>query len=113
MYALALAHAGYSVLQASTGSHGHELALDERVFAVVAAIGLARDGCGWPFIRTLRQDSRTAHLPLVVLASADVMREVEEATALGVAAVSITPLLPDKLLDTLRHLDASRPRITR
>jgi CheY-like chemotaxis protein len=95
MYALALEHADYSVLQASTGSRGYQMALKEPVFAVVAAVGLSHHGCGWPFIRTLRQDSRTAHLPLVVLASADVVREVEQAKALGVAEVFVTPLLPD------------------
>jgi len=71
-------------------------------------IGFTRlRGCGWPFIRTLRHDSRTAHLPLVVLASADVIRDVEEA-ALGVAAVFVTPLLPNKLLETLQSLRPSR-----
>jgi DNA-binding response OmpR family regulator len=104
MYALALKHAGYSVLQAATGTQGYQLALEERVFVVVAAVGVADQGCGWPFIRTLRHDSRTAHLPLVVLASADVIRDVEEA-ALGVAAVFVTPLLPNKLLETLRRLN--------
>ena len=95
---------GYEVLEAGTGGEGLALIRDEQVDALILDVNLP-DMSGFDIVRLLRQDSRTALLPVIHVSAASIQSgDIITGLNAGADAYLIHPVDPDVLLATLRTL---------
>ena len=105
MYRLGLESAGFRVISANTGTEGLALARARQPAAIVLDIRLP-DITGWEMCEALKKDSRTEHIPVIVLTAAATPTLARQAEAAGCAAYLLKPCFPDQLADTLRAVIA-------
>lgn len=95
---------GYEVLEAGTGGEGLALIRDEQVDALILDVNLP-DMSGFDIVRLLREDSRTALLPVIHVSAASIQSgDIITGLNAGADAYLIHPVDPDVLLATLRTL---------
>jgi two-component system, cell cycle response regulator DivK len=103
MYAMFLEHSGYRVAEAANGFEALE-----RAFALlpeVIVMDLSLPGLdGWEATRRLKADTRTKHIPVLVLTSHALEGFSEGAKAAGCDAFVTKPCLPDQLVLEIRTL---------
>jgi DNA-binding response OmpR family regulator len=98
MYAEALHHAGYQVIDCADGRVALGVALRVAVSAVITEVGAEGEGCGWTLIDRLRRVPATASMPIIALVSRDVANDRARAIELGVARCFTVPLAPADLV---------------
>jgi len=95
---------GFEVLEAGTGGEGLALIRDEQVDALILDVNLP-DMSGFDIVRLLREDSRTALLPVIHVSAASIQSgDIITGLNAGADAYLIHPVDPDVLLATLRTL---------
>ena len=95
---------GYEVLEAGTGGEGLALIRDEQVDALILDVNLP-DMSGFDIVRLLREDSRTALLPVIHVSAASIQSgDIITGLNAGADAYLVHPVDPDVLLATLRTL---------
>ena len=102
LYAEALEHAGFAVLEAHNGLQAIEKASELLPDAIVTDLGLPGID-GFELCRRIHRDQRLSRIPIVAitgryLAPADVQRALRE----GCQAVLIKPFGPDTLAEEVR-----------
>ena len=107
MLRLALADAGFRVVQAEDGIHGLEVlqAEAERPQVIVTDINMPRmDGFG--FIEELRGDQRYRGIPILVLTTESDAEKKNRARMAGATGWIVKPFNPVKLVDAIRRVAA-------
>jgi CheY-like chemotaxis protein len=98
-----LTHRGYSVLDASDGAHGLELALDQQPDLILLDVAMPRMD-GFAVCRAIRADPRTASIPVLFYTASvvgDLVSQMEEA---GGSGVLVKPMDPNLVADEVRKL---------
>jgi two-component system chemotaxis response regulator CheY len=107
MLRLALADAGFRVVQAEDGIHGLEVlqAESERPQVIVTDINMPRmDGFG--FIEEVRGDARYRGIPILVLTTESDAEKKNRARMAGATGWIVKPFNPVKLVDAIRRVAA-------
>lgn len=107
LYAQQLELSGFDVIQAANGadaiahteSHSPDVVLMDLSLPVVD---------GWEATRRLKNDARTAHIPVVALTAHDGSGELQRATRAGCDWFVPKPCPPDALIAEVRRVLASR-----
>ena len=104
---------GYEVLEAGTGGEGLALIRDEQIDALILDVNLP-DMSGFDIVRLLREDARTALLPVIHVSAASIQSgDIITGLNAGADAYLVHPVDPDVLLATLRTLVAGVGRRAR
>lgn len=107
MLRLALADAGFRVLQAEDGIHGLEVLQGEaeRPQVIVTDINMPRmDGFG--FIEEVRSDHRYRGIPILVLTTESDAEKKNRARMAGATGWIVKPFSPVRLVDAIRRVAA-------
>ena len=107
MLRLALADAGFRVVQAEDGIHGLEVlqAEAQRPQVIVTDINMPRmDGFG--FIEEVRGDARYRGIPILVLTTESDAEKKNRARMAGATGWIVKPFNPVKLVDAIRRVAA-------
>ena len=107
MLRLALADAGFLVVQAEDGVHGLEVlqAQAEASQVIVTDINMPRmDGFG--FIEEVRGDQRYRGIPILVLTTESDAEKKNRARMAGATGWIVKPFNPVKLVDAIRRVAA-------
>jgi two-component system, chemotaxis family, chemotaxis protein CheY len=105
MLRLALADAGYRVVQAVDGAHGLEVLNSERPNVIITDINMPRlDGFG--FIERVRTDSRFLGVPILVLTTESSADKKSLARRAGATGWIVKPFDSAKLVDVVRRVTA-------
>jgi two-component system chemotaxis response regulator CheY len=105
MLRLALADAGFRVVQAEDGVHGLEVLRDESPNVIVTDINMPRmDGFG--FIENVRSDSRHRAIPILVLTTESDVEKKNRARRAGATGWIVKPFDPIRLVDAVRRVAA-------
>jgi two-component system chemotaxis response regulator CheY len=107
MLRLALADAGFRVIQAEDGIHGLEVLQGEPEMpqVIVTDINMPRmDGFG--FIEEVRGDQRYRGIPILVLTTESDAEKKNRARMAGATGWIVKPFNPVKLVDAIRRVAA-------
>ena len=107
LYARQLAMSGFDVIEAVNGadaishttSHAPDVVLMDLSLPVID---------GWEATRRLKNDERTAHIPVVALTAHDGSGELQRATRAGCDWFVPKPCPPDALITEVRRVLATR-----
>ena len=107
LYALHLAQSGFDVIEADNGelAIAHTTERDPDVVLMDLSLPVID---GWEATRRLKNDERTAHIPVVALTAHDGSGELQRATRAGCDWFVPKPCPPDALITELRRVLASR-----
>lgn len=109
MYAVLLRDEGYVVLEAGDGEAGIELASERRPDLIFMNMALPEID-GWTAIALLKQDERTAAIPVVALTGFDATAARLRAEQVGSDGFIGKPCEPSRLLEEVhRWLDPPPP----
>jgi two-component system, chemotaxis family, chemotaxis protein CheY len=105
MLRLALADAGFRVVQAEDGVHGLEVLRGETPNVIVTDINMPRmDGFG--FIENVRSDARHRAIPILVLTTESDAEKKDRARRAGATGWIVKPFDPVRLVDAVRRVAA-------
>jgi two-component system chemotaxis response regulator CheY len=105
MLRMALADAGFRVLQAEDGVHGLEVLTGEAPDVIVTDINMPRlDGFG--FIEEVRGNPRFRAVPILVLTTEGDAEKKNRARMAGATGWIVKPFMPAKLIDAIRRVAA-------
>ena len=105
MLRMALADAGFRVLQAEDGVHGLEVLTGEAPDVIVTDINMPKlDGFG--FIESVRRDQRYLGIPILVLTTESSPEKKNLARRAGATGWIVKPFMPAKLIDAIRRVAA-------
>jgi len=105
MLRLALADAGFRVVQAEDGVHGLEVLKGETPSVIVTDINMPRmDGFG--FIENVRSDARHRAIPILVLTTESDAAKKDRARRAGATGWIVKPFDPVRLVDAVRRVAA-------
>ena len=105
MLRLALADAGFRVVQAEDGVHGLEILKGETPNVIVTDINMPRmDGFG--FIENVRSDVRHRAIPILVLTTESDAAKKDRARRAGATGWIVKPFDPVRLVDAVRRVAA-------
>jgi CheY-like chemotaxis protein len=103
MYALYLSTVGYSVETAADGREALVKALTLRPAAIVMDLHMPGVD-GWRAMRELRNDAKTAKIPVIVLTGHDFKNYLKaSAIAEGASSFLMKPCLPERLAQEIRE----------
>ncbi|SDR09485.1 two-component system, chemotaxis family, response regulator CheY [Rhizobiales bacterium GAS191] len=105
MLRMALADAGFSVVQAEDGLHGLDVLQGEKPDVIITDINMPRlDGFG--FIEGVRRDPRHRAVPILVLTTESDAEKKNRARQAGATGWIVKPFDPVKLVDAIRRVAA-------
>ena len=108
LYSDALHAAGFSVVECPQAHHALHLAASVGPVAIITEVGSERQESGWELIARLRENERTAQVPIIALGSRWILEEGKAALARGVTAYLPIPLSPPDLVEAVRRVTADR-----
>lgn len=91
---------GYSILSANDAAEGCALAAEQKPDLIIAGLDLPGLN-GWAAIRQLKQDDRTAHIPVLALSGGRLSSDSPTVGMLPFAGFVAKPLRPLALLTTI------------
>ncbi|HEY8163059.1 MAG: response regulator [Methylocystis sp.] len=105
MLRIALADAGFNVVQAEDGIHGLEVLENVSPDAIITDINMPRmDGFG--FIESVRGHETHRALPILVLTTESDDQKKDRARRAGATGWIVKPFNPTKLVDAIRRVTA-------
>jgi two-component system, chemotaxis family, chemotaxis protein CheY len=105
MLRLALADAGFRVVQAEDGVHGLEVLEGETPNVIVTDINMPRmDGFG--FIENVRKNARYRAIPILVLTTESDAEKKDRARRAGATGWIVKPFDPIRLVEAVRRVAA-------
>ncbi|MFI5016116.1 MAG: response regulator [Hyphomicrobiales bacterium] len=105
MLRMALADAGFNVVQADDGLRGLEVLQGETPDVIITDINMPRlDGFG--FIEGVRRDARHRAVPILVLTTESDAEKKDRARRAGATGWIVKPVDPVKLVDAIRRVAA-------
>jgi two-component system chemotaxis response regulator CheY len=106
MLKMALAGAGFDVIQAEDGVHGVEVLSGAKPDVIITDINMPRmDGFG--FITHVRADARYRGLPILVLTTESDAEKKDRARKAGATGWIVKPFDPQRLVDAVRRVIAA------
>ena len=103
MYSEYLRFSGFDVVEAANGVEALQRALDSSPDIILMDLSLpVMDG--WEATRRLKQDTRTARIPVVALTGHALSGISEGAKSVGCDAFVTKPCLPEDLVQQIRHV---------
>jgi two-component system cell cycle response regulator DivK len=93
----------YRLLEATDGEEGVAMAFDARPDLVLMDIQLPKLS-GLDATRKIRQDPRTAHIPIIVVTSFALSGDDQKALEAGASAYMAKPYSPRQMLELIRKL---------
>jgi CheY-like chemotaxis protein len=102
VYAELLAHVGFDVVTARTGTEGFTRACETLPDVILTDLGLPSID-GWEMIRRLKADSRTRDIPIVVVTGRFTPTVRDVAARLGCKSLLLKPCLPGELIAELER----------
>ena len=103
MYSEYLKFSGFNVVEATNGVEALQRALDSSPDIILMDLSLpVMDG--WEATRRLKQDARTARIPVVALTGHALSGIFEGAKSVGCDAFVTKPCLPEDLVQQIRHV---------
>ena len=93
----------YRLLEATEGEEGVAVAFDARPDLVLMDIQLPKLS-GLDATRKIRQDPRTAHIPIIVVTSFALSGDDQKALEAGASAYLAKPYSPREMLELIRKL---------
>ena len=93
----------YRLLEATDGEEGVAMAFDARPDLVLMDIQLPKLS-GLDATRKIRQDPRTAHIPIIVVTSFALSGDDQKALEAGASAYLAKPYSPREMLEQIRKL---------
>ena len=103
IYAAALGHFGFGVLQSACSAGVLELAREHRPQLIVLAVSYST-GPAWATLHALRQDPETGCIPVLALSTTGLPEHRSRALELGCAGYLVKPLPPLELLAAARQV---------
>jgi two-component system, cell cycle response regulator DivK len=100
---LSLSRLGYEILEADTGGSGITLTLSESPDLVLIDLSLP-DVSGLEIARAIKQNSRTAEIPLVALSGHSEQELAPKALEAGMAAYLVKPINTQRLVRVIERL---------
>jgi two-component system, cell cycle response regulator DivK len=100
---LSLRHLGYEILEANTGDSGIALTLSEIPDLVLVDISLP-DVSGLEIARAIKENPRTAEIPLVALSGHSERKIAPKALEAGMTAYLMKPIDTQKLAKVIEKL---------
>lgn len=97
IYATALRHAGYSVLEAITGTDGVRLARDEEPDIILMDISVPELD-GWEATAILKADPNTRGIPVIAVTAHALPGDEERSLAAGCDGYLAKPISPARLI---------------
>lgn len=101
-----LSHRGYSVLDAEDGATGLDAAFQFLPDLIILDVAMPRMD-GFEVCRSIRQDPRTAHIPVLFYTASVVGDLKEQVAAVGGTGVLLKPMDPNEVADEVRKLIGS------
>ncbi len=98
-----LTHRGYSVLDASNGVLGLEIALEQQPDLILLDVAMPRMD-GFAVCRAIRADPRTATIPVLFYTASVVGDLVDQMEEAGGSGVLVKPMDPNLVADEVRKL---------
>jgi CheY-like chemotaxis protein len=98
-----LTHRGYSVLDASDGARGLELALERQPDLILLDVAMPRMD-GFEVCRAIRADPRTASIPVLFYTASVVGDLVTQIEKVGGSGVLVKPMDPNFVADEVGKL---------
>lgn len=102
-YAKVLAMSGFDVIEAGNGADALTHTADRFPDVVLMDLSLPVID-GWEATRRLKDDTRTAHIPVVALTAHDGSGELERATRAGCDWFVPKPCQPNDLIEEIRRV---------
>ena len=93
----------YRLLEATDGEGGVAMALDTRPDLILMDIQLPKLS-GLDATRRIRQDARTAHIPIIAVTSFALSGDDQKALEAGASAYLAKPYSPRQMLELIRKL---------
>ncbi len=114
MYKLYLEKFGFEVLSASDGQTGLEIARQKTPDLILLDILMPAED-GWEVIKSLKSDSETRCVPVVIFSNLAQIKEIEKGLRLGaydyIVKAELTPKeLAEKVASILIHYNKNQPR---
>lgn len=103
IYAAALGHHGFGVMQSECSAQALELARAHTPHLIVLAVSLS-SAPAWALLGALRRHPETAHIPVLALSTTGLTEHRARALELGCAAFLVKPLPPLELLAAARQV---------
>jgi two-component system, cell cycle response regulator DivK len=97
IYATALRYAGYSVIEAVTGTEGVRLARDEKPDMILMDISIPELD-GWEASTILKADPDTRHIPIIAVTAHALPGDEERSLAAGCDGYLAKPIPPAALI---------------
>jgi DNA-binding response OmpR family regulator len=94
---------GFAVISASNGEEAFDAAVNERPDLVILDVMMPK-GDGFATCRLIKQDSRTAHIPVVLLTARTTREDRERGHEVGADGYITKPFSPDRVIETVQSL---------
>jgi two-component system chemotaxis response regulator CheY len=101
--AIALADAGYEVIEASDGQDAVEKLTGQKVHLMICDVNMPRMD-GITFLKTIRQNSSYKFTPIIMLTTEAGEEKKKEGQAAGARAWVVKPFKPEQLLVAVSKL---------
>jgi Signal transduction histidine kinase len=102
----------YKIIEAATGKEGVELALSTIPNIIISDIMMPEMN-GIELCRTIKEDMRTSHIPIILLTAKDSIRDKEEGYESGADSYLTKPFSAKLLHSRIRNLLESRAKIAK
>jgi len=99
-----LRRAGYATFEAVSAEEARNLLAEHPVDLMLLDVALATATTGFELAETLRQDPRTAGLPIVMLTARDLASDVLRGRQVGALGYITKPFSIDEVLDRVRSI---------
>jgi two-component system phosphate regulon response regulator PhoB len=99
-----LRRAGYSTLEAVSAEQARDLLSEHTVDLMLLDVALATPTTGFELAEQLRQDPRTAGLPIVMLTARDLASDVLRGRQVGALGYVTKPFSIDEVLDRVQSI---------
>lgn len=99
-----LRRAGYATLEAVSAEEAQALLAEHPVDLMLLDVALATATTGFEFAEALREDPRTAGLPIVMLTARDLASDVLRGRQVGALGYITKPFSVDEVLDRVRAI---------
>jgi len=109
LYAEQLTMSGFEVIEAVNGAEAIDRTSSRLPDVVLMDLSLPVVD-GWEATKRLKEDARTAHIPVLALTSHDGSRDIQRATRAGCNWFVPKPCPPDALITEIRRVLTEPPR---
>jgi CheY-like chemotaxis protein len=108
IYRTVLEYTGYTVLEAEDGQTGVRLARERLPDLILMDVSIPLLD-GWEATRILKDDPKTAHIPIIALTAHALAADRDRAFAVGCDGYLAKPVQPRKVVEVVQEFLKARP----